>query len=467
MVSQNPKISPQSIVRELQGLVPFLKKEVYGYKIDATGEDFEDILSRVATVSANQDEELADIILDAFDTVGEEGNLTIVEAEGPSKYVVEKITGYTVDTGYEESCKKFASQFINDRSGTLVGLEHPVFILYDGIIQDISQVLDELNKLFEHFQTTNTTNKNVVLVAHGFADTILGDLHINWNTPNMMKVYPLLTPQRAIMNWRSQFLKDLQAYIGAPIFNPLDAPFSGVDPELLVKNNLVTAFEASRFRSSIISKEDSELIDERVEELKLQLEKPESKYEANDLEVRIGKLSSGIARLIIYGPSQGETREKRDRAEDAWMAIRGAIKYGVVPGGGYVLVRLSAKLMAMAQQCKSPRKKAALEILSSALLEPVRQLYLNYGFTNEETEEKILNILLNEDSIYDISKEENVPLKELLDSAPAVTEAIESSISIASLLGTLGGVVSFDRDFDSDKEEEKFDRNFRRSIGEE
>lgn len=467
LVTNNPKISPQSIVRELQSLVPLLKDMVYDYKIDATGDNFDEILTQVAIVSANHDEALADAVIDSFNTVGEEGNLTIIEESGPSRYKVEKITGYTVDTGYEESCKKFAPQFINDRSGTLVGLQRPVFVLYDGIIQDTQQVLEGLNRIFDYFANTGIPEKNIVLVAHGFSDIVLADLEINWNTPNMMKVFPLLTPQRAIINWRSNFLRDIQAYIGAPIFNPLDAPFSEVNPESLVKNNLVTAFEASRFRSSIISDEDTVLLEERIEQLKLQLEKPESQYEANDLEVRIGKLSSGIARLIISGPSQGETREKRDRAEDAWMAIRGAIKYGAVTGGGYVLVRLAAFFTAQASRELSPSKQAAYEILSVALLEPVRILYQNYGFTEEETEERILDILTNDDFIYDIARGEHVPLNNLLDSAPAVTEALESSISIASLLGTLGGVVSFNRDYESDKEEEKFDRNFRRTIGEE
>ena len=90
------------------------------------------------------------------------------------------------------------------------------------------------------------------------------------------------------------------------------------------------------------------MIEGRVEEIKEQLKNPESQYEENDLNVRIGKLTSGIARLYVYGPSQGETREKRDRAEDAWMAIRGAVKFGAIPGGGYVLVRLAAKMLLQA-----------------------------------------------------------------------------------------------------------------------
>lgn len=463
-VQSNPKTSPQRLVREMKELVPYLKNKIMEYAIQMD-DNFEEVLERVATLSANGDLQLAKTIIEAFDLVGEEGNLTIIEGTGPSRYTVERITGYTVDIGYEESTKKFSQGFINDRSGTMVGLECPVFVLYDGVINDISQIWEGLQKLSAYFDEINTPYKNIVIVAHGFSDLFIADTHINWNNPQTLNIFPLLTPQSAILNWRTHFLYDLQAYTGAPVFNPLDRPFSDVDPKSLVDNNLVTNFESGRFRTSIISKEDELLISERINELKLQLEKPESEYEANDLRVRIGKLSSGIARLVIYGPSQGETRERRDRAEDAYMAVRGAIKSGACPAGGYVLVRLAADLVVIADALKGPRQIAA-EVLSQALLEPVHTLYRNYGYTEEEIELQRNEMLMREDETFDIAEQKWVPKFDLLDSVPAVSEAIESSVSIASLLGTLGGIISFSRDYDTDKAEEKMVRDFNQAIGE-
>ena len=467
-VSENPKVSPQSIVREMKAMMPQIKETVYEHRISATGDDFADVLYDVAVISANGDEPLAEAVMDAFDTVGEEGNLTIIEDTGESSYEVERISGYTVDMGYEESLKKFSQGFINDRSGSMVGLNNPIFILYDGIVNDIRQVIDGMNMISEYFDEVKVADRNVVLVAHGFSNAALGDFHVNWTHESTMDVFPLLTPQRAIANWKTQFLYDLQAYTGSPVFNPLDRPLTDMNVAALYKNNLVTAFECSRFRASIMSKEDTELIDLRVDELKEQLKKPESQYEANDLEVRIGKLTSGIARLIVTAPSQGETREKRDRAEDAWMAIRGAIKHGACPGGGFVLVRVAEKLAIAAESGEGATAQVlAREILWQAMLEPVKALYRNYGFSEQELGEQLAAILQNNEETFDISSQQWVPKHELLDSVPAVTEAIESSVSIASLLGTLGGIVSFNRDFDSDKGEETFERGFRRSIGEE
>jgi len=462
---ENPRMSPQKIVREMYKLVPEIKEKVQGYSITADGDNYKEVLLNVATLSANGDQELSESVLEAFDLVGEEGNLTIVEATGSSKYVVERISGYTVDQGYEETLKKFSNGFINDRSGTLIGMENPIVLLYDGVINDLSQVFDALQKISDYFDKVNHPYKNVALVAHGFSDTVIGNLHVNWNHPDTINVLPILTPQTAIINWRTQFLYDLQAYTGSPVFNPIDKPIVDLDPEAMTKNNLVTNIECGRFRTSIISNEDIDLIEERVDELKEQLKNPESQYEENDLNVRIGKLTSGISRLYVYGPSQGETREKRDRAEDAWMAIRGAVKGGACPGGGWVLVRLAADMLLASEKLPETPKKMALLILSQALLYPVEFLYKNYGYTDEEFEDKRGELLLNDEKVFDVDAQEWVPIHALLDSVPAVTEAIENSISIASLLGTIGGIISFNRNPESDRREQILERDFTKAIG--
>ena len=464
--TQNPKMSPQRIVRELQGLVPYIKEQVAKFSVTASHEDYDKILHSVASLSGNGDVELASAIMEAFDTVGEEGNLTIVEATGASRYEIEKISGYTVDQGYEESLKKFSNGFINDRSGTLIGMERPVVLLYDGIINDTMQVFDALQKLSDYWDQINHPHKNVLLIAHGFSDVVLGDMHQNWNHPATINVLPLITPQTAIRNWRTQFLYDLQSYTGSPVFNPLNKPIVDIDPKSMTDNNLVVNVECNRFRTSIISNEDPDLIDCRLEELKEQLKNPESQYEENDLNVRIGKLTSGIARLYVYGPSQGETREKRDRAEDAWMAIRGAIKHGACPGGGYVLVRLAAQMLIESEGMNLGPKKIAKAILSQAFLEPIDYLYSNYGYTEDEIEEMRAKLLSNDEQTFNVAELSWVDKLELLDSIPAVTEAIESAVSIASLLGTLGGVISFNRNQEADAKEQSLDRDFRKTIGE-
>lgn len=467
VVRANPKISPQRIVREMQRIVPDLMKKIDSYKIDVTGENYELTLLKVATLSANGDNELAAKIVEGNDLVGDEGDMTIVEMTGQSKYVIEKIHGYTVERGYEESARTFAQGFINDKSGTMVVLDKPVFILYDGVINDFMQVYDAMQKLHQAMDQKKIQDKNVVLVAHGFSDIVLADFHTNWNhSKSALKIFPLMTPEKAIQNWRTNFLFDLQAYTGTPVFNPADKPIIDMDADGLIEANRVEKFECSRFKTMIFAEEDEAAVSIRVEELREYKKNPESDYEANDLNVRIGKLNSGIVRLNIYGLSGAETREKRDRAEDAWMAIKGAIKHGAVPGGGYVLIKLAAFLQTTAQLIQSTARHHAVKILGESLLEPVRLLYRNYGYNPADIESQLVAMLANEKETFDISEEVWVPKEDLLDSLPAVSEAIRNSVSIASLLGTMGGIVAFKRDWQTDKDEEKFVRNFESAIGE-
>ena len=471
IVKNNPKLSPQRIVREMQRIVPEILKIVESHRIDVTGKNYNETLLKVATLSANGDLELAKKIVEGLGKVGDEGDMTIVEINGggESRYVLEKINGYTVERGYEESVRNLAQQFINDKSGTMVVQKSPVFILYDGVVSDYMQVFEALQKMHHGFEALKTPKeeRNVVLVAHGFGESVLGDLSIGWTHPQVLvKVFPLVTPTRAIQNWQSNFLYDLQAYVGTPVFNPIDRPVIDLDAQELIKQSRATAFECSRFKSMIFAKQDMDAVSIRVDELKLQKEKPESEFELNDLNVRIGKLTSGIVRLNIHGPSAGETREKRDRADDAWMAVKGAVKYGAVPGGGYVLVRLAAFLQATADKIQKGPRKFAVEILGEALLEPVRLLYSNYGYNDEDIDLQISKMLANEDQTFDIPEEMWVPKMDLLDSLPAVAEAIRNSVSISSLLGTLGGIVAFKRDSQTDKDEEQFVRNFEAATGE-
>jgi chaperonin GroEL len=468
-VKANSKISPQRIVREMERIVPEIVALIKGMKIDVDGDDYESILLKVASLSANGDVQLAKKIVEGNDMVGDEGDMTIVEINGggDSRYELEKINGYTVERGYEESLRTYANGFINDRTGTMVGLKDPIFLLYDGVINDFSQIFDALQKLHREMSELKIKDQNVVIVSHGFSDQVLGDLHANWNHPKAaMKVFPLQSPEKAIMNWKTNFLYDLQAYTGTQVFNPVDKPLIDLNGKSLVEQSRVKAFECSRFKAMIFAKDDAAAVDIRVEELTEQKKNPESDYELNDLNVRIGKLTSGIVRLNIYGPIAGETREKRDRAEDAWMALKGAIKHGAVPGGGYVLVRLAAYLQTTADKMESSARKHAVGILGEALLAPVRLLYRNYGYNEEDTEKHLLLMLKNDEQTFDIPEEKWVNKTDLLDSLPAVSEAIRNSIAISSLLGTMGGIVAFQRDFQTDKEEERLVRQFEAAIGE-
>ncbi len=174
------------------------------------------------------------------------------------------------------------------------------------------------------------------------------------------------------------------------------------------------------------------------------------------IQERLAKLTGGIAKLKIFGPSSAETREKRDRAEDATCALRGALRAGVLPGGGWGLVACILFLRAT-----FPDDAAVTEVLVPALVAPVERLMLNAGYNDEEVRERLQKLVESVntgdpivwDGISDTFR--NATESGIMDSLPAVTEALRNSISIATLLGTLGGTIVFERDTDIEREESR------------
>jgi chaperonin GroEL len=202
----------------------------------------------------------------------------------------------------------------------------------------------------------------------------------------------------------------------------------------------------------------------RIDELKQQLENPESELDAMLLQERIGKLAGGIAKLHVIGSSNGELRERRDRAEDAICGVRSAIKYGCLPGGGWTLMKLCATM---------PKDEITNYILRSAFMAPVERLLLNSGITEASEAQQILGpiiagIVNGKTIVYDFLDQKHVDAYEsgLLDSAPAVLEAIRTSISIASQLGTLGGIVVYARDLDLERSESAAVASWKRDASE-
>lgn len=473
----NPAISPQRVARVLRELVDTeVLPQLQGFKLqprlgDPAGRA---TLHAVARTSANGDTELAAAVLQCFDAIGDAGNVTIAEATGPSKYVVQKIDGYPVPGGYEDSCGPWYQKFVNDPGTQSTLLERPCFILHHGRITDYNTlwpILAQLANLVSDGKEVGgfRLTHNVVVAATGFSESVLTNLAVMFPSEGSLNVYPLLVPMSPIRTGQHDFLADLAALTGARIFDPLEYPLQNFDPEDLGVGP--TAFEATRFRSNIIGRRDDILVFERVDQVEKQLgEAAISELERTLLRERVAKLTSGIARLVVQGSSYGDVKERRDRAEDAVCAVRGAIRDGALPGGGAVLAELSNEMakhgdsearMGVADDYSS----VAARVVAPALLEPVHRLFTNAGYTPEKAHDMALE--LEPDRIYDIAERRWVdPVKAgVLDSLPAVRDAIRNSASIAAQLGTCGGVVAFQRDRDLERSEARDTAEFLRHAG--
>jgi chaperonin GroEL len=485
---KNPKVSPQRIVRRLERafrevIEPTVKK--LSVKADMTTESGQGLLRKVATISANGDTELANAVIECFRLVGDDGNVTIAESTGPSKYEVERIDGFPIAQGYEVSAAKFYPKFINDPANQRVLLERPAFLIYHGRINDPQSLFGALNKIGSSFEA-GEIGPNVVLAATGFSEAVLGWLGKMFEAPNALNVFPLLAPQSPFANGQLDFLLDLAAVTGTVVYDPLNSPLDTVEIATLGKGVM---FESYRFRSNVIGTANEDELLLRIDHLKTQLDRAESQLDTIVLQERIAKLTGGIARLKVIGASNGELKEKRDRAEDAVCAVRGAIRSGCLPGGCWTLLRLAHDL-------RVPFDPVIDQVLIPALYEPFNRLLENVGIpTDDEEFKNILDVIYKtlvppsltfpdgtaSDLVFSLPTTFSLPPSPMvydalngslvdafeagiLDSTPAVLEAIRNSLSIASLLGTLGGTVVFKRDLEVERREARDMHNFVRDA---
>lgn len=464
----NPRLSPQKVTRDINKffsdkIEPHLASLSKKVELDEEGKK---ILHKVARLSANGDEELATKVMECFDLVGDAGNVTIIEESGHSAYEVERIDGYPVQNGYEDCCGRYYPQFINDQGAAQVRMEKPVFVLYYGKVTDIQSLMNILGKINDGW-TEGKISHNIVIAATGFSDTVIGHMAVNFPVASTLNVYPLLVPMSQSSTGQLDFLEDLAAITGGKVLSNLGKTLDNATIADLgyLKDGL---FEASRFRSNIIGRRDDILVLERVDVLSKRLKNAISQLDALILQERIGKVSGGIAKLKVIGSSTGEVKERRDRAEDAICAVRGALKSGYLPGGGWGL--LNAFLLV-------ERSEGAMDdniryLLFDSLLEPIIKLFDNAGLTQDETDENI-SIMLDivrrgERKVYDALQQKFVDADEagILDSTPAVIEALRNSISIATVLGTLGGAVVFPRDKEFERREAKEAHDYLRNTNE-
>ena len=467
---KNPRVSPQRVVRLLEKtFVGTIEPAIKDLSLALNLESDQDKVHAIAQVSANGDSALADAVMECFEVTGDQGNVTIITEAGPVGYKVEHIQGYPIMMGYEESCKKLYPKFINDPGTQRTVLENPAFLLYHGRVNEIRDLVPIIEQTLSAFQSPATYGldkpftPHLVVVATGFSEGVLATCAMNFDDPRAPRVFPLLVPNNSPQtNAQFEFLRDLAGVTGATLCDPISKPLATVTlQDLGVGCEL---FEVSRARSNVVGFADEGALQMRLEEVQQQLQNPDSELDANLLQERIAKLSGGIARLRVIGSSNADLAEKRDRAEDAVCAVRGAVKFGCLPGGAWTLLKLLSLL---------PDDPIINNILRPAFSAPFKRLVENSGFTTEEEGYAVLNPILQgiregKPIVYDFLESKHVDAFEggILDSTPAVLEAIRNAISSASQIGTMGGVVVFARDTELERTEARASAQWLREANE-
>lgn len=458
---ENPKESPQKAVRRIkkvleESLLPYINSR----SIKVT-EESKDLLLNVATISANGEKALAEAVLKCFEEVGygESSHVTIRELPGPSGYSVEKIEGYPIPIGLEESSGKYFNSYINDQGNQRCYLEKPKFLIFDGALQDLVSVMPLLNAIEDLIQKNPAAAKefkSIVLVANGFSESVVSTLAFNFEQRETLRIVPVRAPMAQFMNAQSHWLVDLASFTGAKVFGLKNQITEATLDDLGAG---MESFESTRFRSTLTGNPDPFNIEFRAEELRKQLKRAESKAESGWLDERIAKITSGIAKLTILGSSPADIKERADRCEDAICAIRSSITHGVLPGGGRLAIDMALKISEELQEGDPAR-----EVLLPSLLSLFNRLLDNAGYHEEEAKEVLSHLVNNVNDVYDIENQKFGLAEELgiFDAAKAVSEALRNSVEIAGVLGTLGGIVVHPRDAEFERKEASLDEEWRK-----
>lgn len=453
---RNPHESPQKSVRRIKKVMEdILLPYIQSRSIKVT-EESKDLLLNVATVSANGEKALASAVLQCFEEVGygEASHVTIREASGKSGYSVERIEGYPIPIGLEESSGKYFSSFINDQGNQRCYLQNPKFILFDGAIQDmisLAPIFDAIENRIQKDPSSAKELKSIILIANGFSENVISTLSYNFEQEGTLRVVPIKAPLAQFMNAQSHWLTDLAAFTGAKVFGLKHQISEGTIDDL---GTGMESFEATRFRGTLSGSPDPVNIEFRAEELKKQIKRAESKAEASWLEERIAKITSGIAKLTIIGSNPADIKERADRAEDAVCSIRSSITHGVLPGGGRVILDMALKIQDELQD-NDPAK----EVLVPSLLAVINRLLDNAGYNEIDARNVRGRLVENPEEVYDLENQVFGRAEDLglFDACKAVAEALRNSIEIAGVLGTLGGIVVHPRDSEFERKEASLD----------
>ena len=318
-------------------------------------------IAQVASISANDDTELGNIIADAIEKVGNNGVITVEESQTTDTYVT-YVEGMQFDRGY------ISPIFCNDRENFKVEYSNPLILLYDGVISSD-------NDIFPILEMVNRKQTPLLIVADDVTDAALTTLVMN-SARGVIQACAVKAP--GFGDRRKDLMQDLAILTGAHFISPStgDSLARATFEDL---GRCKTVKVSSKSTIIIDGDGDESEIDERVNQLQHMIATTPNSYDKEKLQERLAKLAGGIAVLSVGATTEIELKEKKHRVEDAVNATRASIEEGVVPGGGTELCQISATLNKKARKIACEAEKIGYEIVVKALEKPIKQIAENAG----------------------------------------------------------------------------------------
>ncbi|MDD5431490.1 MAG: chaperonin GroEL [Candidatus Omnitrophica bacterium] len=410
--------NPMSLKRGIEKAVERVVEDLS--KLSTPIKDKKEI-AQVASIAANSDTAIGELIAEAMDKVGKDGVITVEEAKSTAT-TLEVVEGMQFDQGY------LSPYFVTDAERMEVLLEDPYILIYEKKISSIKDILPMLEKIAR-------TGKPLLIIAEEVDGEALATLVVN-KIRGTFVACAVKAPGYG--DRRKAMLEDIAILTGG----------KAITEDLGIKLESVDVDELGRAKKVKIDKENTTIVEgagkdaaikARVAQLKKQIDDTDSDYDKEKLQERLAKLAGGVAVINVGAATETEMKEKKARVEDALHATRAASQEGIVPGGGVALVRSIPGLEKMKLEGD---EKIGADIVKRAIEEPLRQIAQNAGLEGSVVVQRIKQEKANIG--YDVNQNEYVDMIEagVIDPTKVTRSALQNAASIAALLLTTETVIT-------------------------
>ena len=348
----NPMLIKRGIEKAVNEIVAHIKSEAKQIK-------GKEEIAQVATISANNDKEIGELISDAMEKVGKEGVITVEEAKSLETNL-SLVEGMQFDRGY------ISPYFVTNADSMTAELEDALVLLYEKKISNMKELLPVLEKIAQ-------TGKPFIIIAEDIESEALATLVLN-KMRGVLNVCAVKAP--GFGDRRKAMLEDIAILTGGQV----------ISEDLGMKLENATLEQLGKAKKITVDKENTTIVEgggkksevqARVSVIKKQIEETDSDYDREKLQERLAKLSGGVAVINIGAATEVEMKEKKARVEDALSATRAAVEEGVIPGGGITYLHAQAKLDSI--KLENADEQVGVNIVKRAIEEPIRMIAANAG----------------------------------------------------------------------------------------
>lgn len=373
-------------------------------------------IKQVASISANNDNKIGDLISQAFDKVGKEGVITVEEAKGTDTYV-DVVEGMQFDRGF------LSPYFVTNADKMITELENPYILLIDKKISNLQEMLPIL-------ETVSQSGRSLLIIAEDVEGQALATLVVN-KLRGGLKIAAVKAP--GFGDRRKSMLEDIAILSGGTVISE-ERGFSLEKADLKMLGAAKTVTIDKDNTTIVNGSGKSEDIKARVNQIKAQIETTTSDYDKEKLQERLAKLAGGVAVLYVGAASEVEMKEKKDRVDDALNSTRAAVEEGIVAGGGVALVRTKKALDKL--KAENTDELTGIQIVIRAIEAPLRTIVENAGSEGSIVVAKVMD---GKDNFgYDAKRGKYVDMLKsgIIDPKKVTRIALENAASVAGMIIT-------------------------------